>query len=52
MDILTLYLWRIDKLPEDDPLEISQKCMLFSQINLLIFTHTGKRHGVIDELTL
>jgi hypothetical protein len=39
------------QLPEDDPLEISQKCMLFSQINLLIFTHTGKRHGVIDELS-
>lgn len=37
--------------PGDDPLEISQKCMLFSQINLLIFTRTGKRYGVIDELT-
>jgi hypothetical protein len=34
----------------DDPLEISQQCMLFSQINLLIFTRTGKRHGIIDEL--
>ncbi len=34
----------------DDPLEISQQCMLFSQINLLIFTKEGKRHGVIDEL--
>lgn len=36
--------------PGYDPLEISQQCMLFSQINLLIFTIKGKRHGVIDEL--
>ena len=36
--------------PGDDPLEISQKCMQFSQINLLIFTRAGKRYGLIDEL--
>ena len=36
--------------PGDDPLEISQQCMRFSNINLLIFTLRGKRHGVIDEL--
>lgn len=34
----------------DDPLEISQQCMLFSQVNLLIFTRQGKKHGLIDEL--
>lgn len=36
--------------PGDDPLEISQQCMRFSNINLLIFTLRGKRHGLIDEL--
>lgn len=36
--------------PRDDPLEISQQCMLFSQINMLIFTRRGKKYGVIDEL--
>src|SRR5919197_4941337 len=36
--------------PGDDPLEISQQCMLYSQINLLIFTPKGKKHGLIDEL--
>jgi hypothetical protein len=36
---------------EDDPLEISQLCMLYSDINLLIFTHTGKRLGLVDELS-
>jgi hypothetical protein len=36
--------------PGDDPLEISPQCMLFSRINLLIFTLRGKKHGVIDEL--
>lgn len=35
----------------EDPLETSQNCMLFSHLNLLIFTRTGKKHGVIDELT-
>jgi hypothetical protein len=36
---------------EDDPLQISQLCMLYSDINLLIFTHTGKRLGLVDELS-
>lgn len=35
----------------EDPLEISQNCMLFSDLNLLIFTRTGMKHGLIDELT-
>jgi hypothetical protein len=39
------------KTKSDDPLEISQQSMLFSDINLLVFTRRGKRHGVIDELS-
>lgn len=35
---------------KQSPGEISQQCMRFSNINLLIFTLRGKRHGVIDEL--
>jgi hypothetical protein len=44
-------LVRDRKATTDDPLEISQECMLFSDINLLVFTRTGKRYGVIDELS-
>ncbi len=40
-----------DKLTEEfDPLEISQMCMVFSDINILVFTRKGKRYGLIDEL--
>ena len=34
----------------DDPLELSRQCMLFSDINLLIFTVTGRRLGLTEEL--
>jgi hypothetical protein len=37
---------------EDTALIISQMCMLNSQINLLIFTHSGKKHGLVDELSV
>jgi hypothetical protein len=32
-------------------LEISQLRVLYSDINLLIFTHTGKKLGLVDELS-
>jgi hypothetical protein len=35
----------------DTALTISQMCMLYSQINLLIFTRSGKRLGLVDELS-
>jgi len=30
--------------------ELSKACLKFSDVNYLIFTHTGYRHGVIREL--
>lgn len=36
---------------DSDPLEISKKSLLFSDVNFLIFTKKGKRFGVIRELT-
>ena len=54
---IQLYLDKIRSLgedrqtSEDTALIISQMCMLNSQINLLIFTHSGKRHGLVDELS-
>lgn len=32
------------------PLEISKRCLLYSDVNFLIFTREGKRYGVIREL--
>jgi hypothetical protein len=34
----------------EDSLEISKKCLLFSDLNYLIFTKTGKRLGLVREL--
>jgi hypothetical protein len=33
-----------------DPLEISQQSLEFSDINIFVFTRTGKRQGVPDEI--
>ncbi len=35
---------------DDDPLEISQMSMSFSDICILVFTRSGKKYGLIDEL--
>jgi hypothetical protein len=35
---------------DSDPLEVSKQCLLFSDVNFLIFTKKGKRFGVIREL--
>ena len=35
---------------ESDPLEINKICLLYSDVNFLIFTNKGKRYGVIREL--
>jgi len=32
------------------PLEISKRCLMFSDVNYLIFTRNGKKYGVIREL--
>lgn len=34
----------------EDSLEISKKCLQYSDVNFLIFTRTGKRFGVVREL--
>jgi hypothetical protein len=36
----------------EDSLEISKKCLLFSDLNYLIFTKTGKRLGLVREQRL
>lgn len=36
--------------PELQPLEVSKRCLSFSDVNFLIFTRDGKRYGVVREL--
>jgi hypothetical protein len=36
--------------PDDDPLDISQMSMSFSDILILVFTRNGKKYGLIEEL--
>jgi hypothetical protein len=39
-----------DRPTDVDSLEVSQQSLIFSDINLFVFTRTGKRFGIIDEL--
>lgn len=34
----------------DDPLEVSKQCLLYSDVNLLVFTKEGKQRGLVREL--
>jgi hypothetical protein len=38
------------KQQDSDPLEISKMCLLYSDVNFLIFTKQGKRFGLVREL--
>jgi hypothetical protein len=33
-----------------DPVEMSKACLEYADVNFLVFTHAGMRHGVIREL--
>ena len=41
----------IDRQSNEDDLDASERCLLYSYANFLIFTHRGMRHGLIDELS-
>lgn len=34
----------------DDPLDVSKKCLQYSDVDFLLFTRNGKRFGVVREL--
>lgn len=43
----------VDERPNPRSLDawgLSKACLVFSDVNFLVFTHAGKRHGVIREL--